>query len=82
MLVTYIGLITLLRYIRFISMTIETGKTQKAQIRVTGMTCATCAATVAKAPATSEYKGKKYYFCAVGCKKAFDANPEKYLNSK
>jgi len=33
-----------------------------------------------KAPATSEYKGKKYYFCAVGCKKAFDQNPEKYLS--
>jgi Cu+-exporting ATPase len=49
MLVTYIGLITLLRYIRFIAMTIKTAKTQKAQIRVTGMTCATCAATVAKA---------------------------------
>ncbi len=31
------------------------------------------------AAATSEYKGKKYYFCAVGCKKAFDADPEKYL---
>ena len=29
--------------------------------------------------ATSEYKGQKYYFCAVGCKKAFDENPEKYL---
>jgi Cu+-exporting ATPase len=32
-----------------------------------------------KAAATSEYKGQKYYFCAVGCKKAFDQNPEKYL---
>ena len=32
-----------------------------------------------KAPATSEYKGKKYYFCAPGCKMAFDQNPEKYL---
>ena len=32
-----------------------------------------------KAPATSDYKGKKYYFCALGCKKAFDADPEKYL---
>ena len=31
------------------------------------------------AVATSEYKGKKYYFCAMGCKKAFDADPEKYL---
>jgi len=28
----------------------------------------------------SEYKGKKYYFCAPGCKKAFDENPEKYIN--
>ena len=27
---------------------------------------------------TSEYKGKKYYFCAPGCKKTFDAAPEKY----
>ena len=32
-----------------------------------------------KAAATSEYKGKEYYFCAVGCKKAFDKDPEKYL---
>ncbi|MFC1958205.1 heavy metal translocating P-type ATPase [Chloroflexota bacterium] len=31
------------------------------------------------AAATSEYKGKKYYFCATGCNKAFDQNPEKYL---
>lgn len=28
---------------------------------------------------TSDYKGKKYYFCAPGCKKAFDEAPEKYL---
>lgn len=32
-----------------------------------------------KASATSVYKGKKYYFCAPGCKRAFDQNPEKYL---
>jgi len=32
-----------------------------------------------KAEATFEYKGKKYYFCAVGCKKAFVQDPEKYL---
>ena len=31
------------------------------------------------AAATSDYKGKKYYFCAGGCKKAFDQDPEKYL---
>ena len=35
-----------------------------------------------KAAAVSEYKGKKYYFCAPGCKKAFDSNPEKYLADK
>jgi YHS domain-containing protein len=35
-----------------------------------------------KAPATSEYKGKKYYFCAVGCKKAFDQKLEKYLGKE
>ncbi len=26
----------------------------------------------------SEYQGKTYYFCAPGCKKAFEENPEKY----
>ena len=31
------------------------------------------------AAATSEYKGKTYYFCAPGCKKSFDSDPEKYL---
>lgn len=35
-----------------------------------------------KAAATSDYQGKKYYFCAVGCKKAFDKEPEKYLAKK
>ncbi|MDP2743592.1 MAG: YHS domain-containing protein [Dehalococcoidia bacterium] len=33
----------------------------------------------AKAAATSTYHGQIYYFCAVGCKKAFDAEPAKYL---
>jgi YHS domain-containing protein len=33
-----------------------------------------------KSPAaTSEYNGETYCFCAPGCKKAFDADPEKYL---
>lgn len=26
----------------------------------------------------SVYKGKTYYFCAPGCKKKFDSDPEKY----
>ncbi len=30
------------------------------------------------APAKSEHMGKTYYFCAPGCKKAFDENPAKY----
>lgn len=29
----------------------------------------------------SDYKGKAYYFCAPGCKKAFDENPAKYLKA-
>ncbi len=31
---------------------------------------------------TSTYKGKTYYFCAYGCKVAFDKDPEKYLKSQ
>ncbi len=27
----------------------------------------------------SDYKNITFYFCAPGCKKAFDINPEKYL---
>jgi len=27
----------------------------------------------------SEYNGKKYYFCAAGCKTTFDKNPAKYV---
>ena len=43
-----------------------------------------CGMTIdsAKAAATSEYKGKKYYFCAPGCKKAFDKDPEKYIKDE
>ncbi len=29
----------------------------------------------------SEYKGKTYYFCAAGCKEAFDSKPEKYIKA-
>ncbi len=31
---------------------------------------------------TSVYKGKTYYFCSPWCKKEFDANTEKYINSQ
>lgn len=30
----------------------------------------------------SEYKGKRYYFCAPGCKAAFDKDPEKYVGDE
>jgi len=36
----------------------------------------------AKAQFKSEYKGQTYYFCAPGCKKAFDKEPEKYLKGE
>ena len=31
------------------------------------------------AAGTSEYQGKSYYFCSVGRKKRFDANPAQYI---
>ena len=31
---------------------------------------------------TREYKGKTYYFCAPGCKQAFDENPERYASKR
>jgi YHS domain-containing protein len=33
----------------------------------------------ANAAANSEYKGRTYYFCAPGCKRQFDADPDKFL---
>ena len=35
-----------------------------------------------KAAATYEYKGKTYYFCAVGCKEKFANEPGKYLEEE
>jgi YHS domain-containing protein len=35
-----------------------------------------------QARARSQHKGKTYYFCAVGCKKAFDANQDKYVGKE
>jgi Cu+-exporting ATPase len=33
----------------------------------------------ATAAGKSEFDGKTYYFCAIGCKKKFDANPQAYV---
>jgi YHS domain-containing protein len=30
----------------------------------------------------SEYKGQTYYFCSLGCKKAFDKEPQKYVGQE
>jgi YHS domain-containing protein len=30
----------------------------------------------------SGYQGTTYYFCAPGCKRAFDQDPEKYLSAQ
>ncbi len=35
-----------------------------------------------KAAATYEYKGKTYYFCAVGCKDKFSKDPEKFVKEE
>lgn len=32
-----------------------------------------------EAPAKTEYEGEIYYFCAAGCKEAFDKEPAKYV---
>ena len=29
---------------------------------------------------TAVYEGQTYYFCAPGCKRAFEAEPRKYLD--
>ena len=28
---------------------------------------------------TNQYEGQTYYFCAPGCRKAFEADPQQYL---
>ncbi len=34
-----------------------------------------------RAAATSEYKGVTYYFCAPGCKRQFDRDPERFVGT-
>lgn len=47
----------------------------KATDPVCGMTVDT-----ETAAAKMEYKGKTYYFCAEGCRKSFEKDPERYLS--
>ena len=30
----------------------------------------------------SDYKGETYYFCAPGCQRSFDKDPEQYLSAE
>ncbi len=32
-----------------------------------------------EAPAKAEHEGETYHFCAPGCKKRFEENPEDYI---
>ncbi len=32
-----------------------------------------------QAPASLEYKGRRFYFCALSCYEAFEKDPESYL---
>ena len=34
------------------------------------------------AAGSSQYQGQAYYFCSLGCKKAFDKEPEKYVKTQ
>jgi Cu+-exporting ATPase len=36
----------------------------------------------ATAAGKSEHNGQTYYFCSLGCMKAFDENPEKYIGKE
>lgn len=34
-----------------------------------------------RAPGTTLYRGRRFYFCSEPCKRAFDADPERYLGA-
>jgi xanthine dehydrogenase accessory factor len=36
---------------------------------------------IATAHFTSQYEGTTYYFCAAGCKRSFDKEPQKYIQT-
>ena len=38
-----------------------------------------CSMEVEEEEATSSYRGKTYYFCCPGCKREFEANPDKHV---
>lgn len=38
--------------------------------------------TYQTAQARSEYNGRTYYFCSLGCKEDFDREPERYVSQE
>jgi Cu+-exporting ATPase len=38
--------------------------------------------TYENAQARSEYNGRTYYFCSIGCKEDFDREPERYVSEE
>ena len=57
--------------------TIKRESTSKAVDPVCGMDV-----EPGKTKLVSVYKDHSYWFCAEGCRRAFEANPEKYLDTK
>lgn len=55
------------------------GTKPQAEVKST-LTDVVCGMQVdpATAAGVSEYGGKRYFFCSAGCKRSFDASPEKY----
>ena len=53
----------------------------KQQIDEPGFKDPVCGMEVSRMTAADEcdYQGKTYYFCASACRKAFEAEPEKYI---
>jgi len=60
----------------------QVSKKQKEVNSITMAIDPVCKMTVDEKTAQfkTEYKGATYYFCAPGCKKAFEENPEEYLD--
>ena len=54
-------------------MKIKRSSKNKAVDPICGMEVDPCSTSL-----TAEYENEKFYFCAEGCLKAFEKNPEKY----
>jgi xanthine dehydrogenase accessory factor len=60
-----------------LSLPMSSSPPTEARDPVCGMTV-----EIATARFTSEYAGTTYYFCAAGCKRSFDKEPQKYIQAE